>query len=69
MEELRQAILKLENKFKDVINCHSKNLESLKNFTLELNERVGAIEKTAIGNKVQANDLIVDKIEAIKIDR
>ena len=68
MEELRQAIRKLENNFKDVINCHSKNLESLKNFTLEINERVGAIEKTAIGNKEQANNLIAGKIEAVQED-
>ena len=68
MEELRQAIRKLANNFKDVINCHSKNLESLKYFTLELNERVGAIEKTAIGIKEQANGLIVEKIKAVQED-
>ena len=72
MEELRNAILKLEAKhsnairkleanFKDVISCHSKNLENLKNFTLELNERVGALDKTVIGNKEHAGDLIVKK--------
>ena len=66
MEELKHAIRKLENNFKDVIDCHSKNLETLKNFTLELNERVRAIEKTVIDNKEQAKDLIVEKIEAVQ---
>ena len=66
MEELKHAIRTLENNFKDVIDCHSKNLETLKNFTLELNERVRAIEKTVIDNKEQAKDLIVEKIEAVQ---
>ena len=68
MEELKKAIRKLENNFKDVIDCHSKNLENLKNFTPELYARVGDIEKTATGNKEQANTLIVEKIEAVQED-
>ena len=48
--------------------CHSKNLDSLKNSTLELNERVGRIEKNVEGNKVQVDDLIVNTIEAVEED-
>ena len=68
MEQLRQAILKLESNFKDVINCHSKNLESLKNYTVELNERGGALEKTAKCNKVKATDLIVVKNDLTNLE-
>ena len=68
MEELKRAIRQLENNFKDVIDCHSKNLENLKNFTLELHARVGEIEKIATGNKEQTNTLIVEKIEAVQED-
>lgn len=68
MEKLREAILKLESKFKDVIDCHSKNLESLQNYTLELNERVVAIEKNVKGNKVQANDLVVVKKDLTQLE-
>ena len=60
MEELRNAIHKLENNFREVINCNSKNLENLKNYTLELNAR--DIEKIVIGIKEQASDLIVENI-------
>ena len=66
MEELRRAILKLEANFKDVISCHSKNLENLKNFNLELNKRVVALDKTVIGIKEHASYLIVNKIEAVQ---
>ena len=55
MEEIKEAILKLQNKFreleatddamKDVINCHSKNMEALKNLTLTMNNRVIALEE------------------------
>ena len=48
--------------------CHSKNLDSLKNSTLELNEKVGRIEKNGEGNKVQVDDLIVNTIEAEEED-
>ena len=54
MEEVREAIQKLQLKFrelvatddamKDVINCHSKNMEALKNLTLTMNDRVKALE-------------------------
>ena len=66
MEKLKEAIRKLENNFKEVIDCHSKNLESLKNFTLELNERVVAMEKTA--NKVHTTDLSVVKKDLTKLE-
>ena len=62
MEELRKAILQVENNFKEVINCHGKNLETLTNFTLELNEKVVDIEKTVKGNKEQASYLTAKKI-------
>ena len=65
MEELRSAIRKLEN---NLINCNSKNLENLKNYSRELNARVGDIEKTVIGIKEQASDLIVEKIYAVQED-
>ena len=41
-------------------------METLKNFTLELNERVVTIEKTVNGNKVHANEVIVEKLEAVQ---
>ena len=68
MEELRNAIRMLEKNFKEVINCNSNNLENLKNYTLELNERVGDIEKTVKGIKDKANDIIGEKIEAVQED-
>ena len=41
-------------------------METLKNFTLELNEWVVTIEKTVNGNKVHANEVIVEKLEAVQ---
>ena len=53
MEELKQAINALQNKFKDldaadkdikkVINSHSKNWDMMQNFSHQLSERVSAI--------------------------
>ena len=50
MEELRSAVIKLQKNFrelvntdnaiKDGINCNTKNLEALKNLTLDIQERV-----------------------------
>ena len=54
MEELKQAINALQNKFKDldaadkdikkVINSHSKNWDMMQNFRHKLSERVRAIK-------------------------
>ena len=66
MEKLKDAIRKLESNFKEVIDCHSKNLESLKNITLELNERGVALEKS--GNKVHSADLSVVRKDLTKLE-
>ena len=76
MEEIRQSIIKLQEKFKklaiadeaikDVINCNSKNLEALKHYTLELNERVVAIEDGFKGKNDATGDLIVEKVERVR---
>ena len=71
MEEIRQSIIKLQEKFKkladeaikDVINCNS-NLEALKHYTLELNERV--VEDGIKGNNDATGDLIVEKVERVR---
>ena len=60
MEELRKAILKLETNFKDVIKWDSRHLKTLKNFTLELNER--AVQKD-LANLVTKIDSVEEKLE------
>ena len=72
MEEIREAIFKLQTKFrelvafddamKDVINCHSKNMEALKNLTLAMNNRVNALEENQKDKENPCkNDLILVK--------
>ena len=51
---------------KEVINCNSKNLEALKNYTLELNERIGVIEDGIKTNTNAPGDLNVEKVERVK---
>ena len=51
---------------KEVINFNCKNLEALKNYTLELNERVGAIEDGMKGNTYATGVLIVEKVERVR---
>ena len=50
---------------KKSINASIETTEP-KNFTLELNERVVTIGKTVNGNKVHANEVIVEKLEAVQ---
>ena len=52
--------------FKEVINCNSKNLEALKNYTLELNERMVFIEGGIKNNTNASGDLAIDKVERVK---
>ena len=80
MEELRQAINALQNKFKDldatdnaikkVINSHSKNWNLLENFSHQLSERVSAIEAKVDSMKVSNNDFneecIDEQIDMVK---
>ena len=76
MEEIRQSVIKLQEKFKklaiadeaikEVINCNSKNLEALKNYTLQLNERIGAIEDGIKSNDNGTGDLLVEKVERVR---
>ena len=78
MEELRQTVFKLkenvkkimvtEEAMKDVINCYTKNVEALKTYTLEINERVGAIESTLKNNKASFDGLINEKVEGVRED-
>ena len=77
MDELRQAVIKLQEKFKKlalsdesirgVVKCNSDNLENLKTFTLEVHDRVKAIED-ALKGKNGSIDLIDEKVERIKIE-
>ena len=63
MDELRQHILDLQNNQKalaafnndmqKVINCHSENMEGLKNYTLKLSDRVKDLEN---GSKLDKDD-------------
>ena len=69
MEELRSAVIKLQKNFrelvetdnaiKDGINCNSKNLEALKNLTLDINQRVKVLEDTLEKKKsLNDNDIV-----------
>ena len=76
MDDIRQSVIKLNEKFKklaiadeamkEVISCNSKNLEALKNYTLDLNERIGVIEDGMKTNINATGDLIIEKVERIK---
>ena len=76
MEELRQTVSKLQEKIKklaisdeamrDVIGCNSKNLEALKNYTVEIYGRVGTIENELKHKNVVKDDLIYEKVERVK---
>ena len=47
--ELGLSLAKLEvteEAMRDVINCYTKNVEAIKSYTLDINERVGVIEDT-----------------------
>ena len=76
MEELRLAVIKLqknfkervvtENTMKDALNCHSKNMETLKSLTLTINERVGVLEDIFNNKNTSKDDQIVEKMESVK---
>ena len=78
MEELRKAVIKLQENFKkvivteegmkDVINCYTKNVEALKTYTLEINGRVGVIEETLKANKDSVDDIITEKVKRVRED-
>ena len=71
MEDIRKSVTMLQEKikklaiadeaFKEVINCNSKNLEALKNYTLELNERMVVIEDGIKNNTNATGDLAIEK--------
>ena len=66
---LQEKIKKLaiaDEAFKEVINCNSKNLEALKNYTLELNERMVVIEDGIKNNTNATGDLAIEKVERVK---
>ena len=67
MDELRQhisdlqnnqrALVESQNDMQKVINCHSENMEKLKNYTLKMNDRVTALENILKLEKDQQKDL------------
>ena len=77
MEEIRKTITKLQENIKelaiadeaikDVVRCNSKNLDALKNYTLEINERVKALEECVKGKKA-AGDIIIEEMSRVKED-
>ena len=77
MEELRLAVIKLQKNIKelavadeaikDVIRCNSKNLESLKNLTLDINERVKVMEDGSNEN-LKAPDLVIIKKDMTNLE-
>ena len=71
MEELRQVVRRLvisEEAMKGVVNCYSKNMENLKKFTLDLNERVNAIQLTLKNNAASIDDVNKKSVERLKED-
>ena len=71
MEEIRQTIAQLQENIKtlaiadeaikDVIKQNTKNLETLKNYNLEINDRFKALDKTfALG------DIIVNEVARVR---
>ena len=71
MEELRQVVRRLvisEEAMKGVVNCYSKNMENLKKFTLDLNERVNTIELTLKNNAASIDDVNKKSVERLKED-
>ena len=61
---LQEKIKKLaiaNEAFKKVINCNSKNLEALKYYTLELNERMVVIKDGFKNNTNATDDLTIEK--------
>ena len=71
MDELKQHIDDLQhnqrvlaasqNDMQKVINCHSENMEKLKNYTLKFNDRVTALEKILKLVKEQRKDGFTQK--------
>ena len=61
MEEIRQTIAKLKENIKtlaradeaikDVIKCNTKNQEALENYTIEIDDRVRALEENLKGKE------------------
>ena len=78
MEELRKAVIKLQENFKkvivteeamkDVINYFTKNVQALKKYTLEKNGRVGVIEETLKDNTDSVDDLITEEVKRVRED-
>ena len=77
MEELRNAVIrfqadqrelfKSEDAIKGVINCHSENMEKLKNLALALSKRVGVLEEMFAETKaVKKDDLVLEHSEQIE---
>ena len=77
MEELCLTVIKLQKNIKelaiadeaiqDVIRCNSKNLESLKNLTLDINERVKVMEDGSNEN-LKAPDLVIIKKDMTNLE-
>ena len=76
MEELRKVVIKIQEniiklatadeEMRGVIKCNSGNLENLKKFTLDINERVRLLEENVKSKNIDIDKLIVEHVEKVK---
>ena len=66
LQEKFEKLAIADEAIKEVINCNSKNLEALQNYTLELNSRMGVIEDGIKNNTNVTSDLVIEKVERVK---